>query len=145
MKIVHFSILSLASLSMFTSGCVVHGYYEPYHPVVYSEPLPPPPPPVILPPPAPVTVQVVTYGPPDFYYWVDNDCIGFSGGTYVYFSAGVWLPCDRARVERFHYWRSHNSHWREHGVRHVDGRPPVRFNDHGGSPRGNPGPRDYRR
>jgi len=77
---------------------------------------------VIVQPPAPVvTVQVpapvVTVAVPDTYVWDGFEFVGVVGTDYFYLGAGgYWLPCDSARLVRFHTWERSHVDWRTHAT-----------------------------
>jgi hypothetical protein len=47
-------------------------------------------------------------------------------GAYVYWNAGVWLPCDGVILGRFHGWERFHPAWRRGAFRYEHGREPHR-------------------
>lgn len=86
-------------------------------PAVAVQPVPPPSPAVVA--PAPVYA-------PDSYIWDGYEYVGLANGQYVYWNAGVWLPCGPVILGRFHGWERYHPGWRRGAFRYERGREPHR-------------------
>ena len=107
------------AVAALAAGCVVQAtpYGVVVNPAIEVQPVPPPSPPIVAP--------ALAYEP-GYYVWDGFEYVGVCNGAYVYWNAGVWLPCDAVILGRFHAWEGYHPDWRRGAFRHERGRAPHR-------------------